>query len=227
MLENVALDLGQKMNVNDNGIVSYEMGTRLNLLDFRKLLPYVDKQTGSHLKQQKCETFNGSFIFSSPNEISFKTTSRKDDLISLAFMMMYLMNGANLPQFDLPHSAKNNVQKKLYFCQVYKNQSLKKLSHIGKLNDFEHFCSEIDSLGFESKPNYAKLRSILKGLIMHENQISFQLQEEREMKNIVLAAAAVARAREPCGYYDPQSFRRIKDARKLMKSNPMGRDSCI
>lgn len=41
-LENVALDVGQKMTVNKHGIVTYEKGTRLNLLDFSKISLYVD-----------------------------------------------------------------------------------------------------------------------------------------------------------------------------------------
>ena len=40
------------------------------------------------------------------------------------------------------------------------------------------FCEEVESLSFKSEPNYNKLRSILKALIMVDNQQNFETYYE-------------------------------------------------
>ena len=39
-------------------------------------------------------------MFASIDQMDFKETSRRDDLASLAYMMLYLMNEQNLPGLD-------------------------------------------------------------------------------------------------------------------------------
>lgn len=39
-------------------------------------------------------------MFASIDQMEFKETSRRDDLASLAYMMLFLMNGQNLPGLE-------------------------------------------------------------------------------------------------------------------------------
>ena len=39
-------------------------------------------------------------MFASVGQMDFKETSRRDDLASLAYMMLYLMNDSNLPGLE-------------------------------------------------------------------------------------------------------------------------------
>ena len=39
-------------------------------------------------------------MFASVEQMNFKETSRRDDLASLAYMMLYLMNDSNLPGLE-------------------------------------------------------------------------------------------------------------------------------
>jgi serine/threonine protein kinase len=48
--------------------------------------------SGKHLKMDDVETFQGNLSFSSLQQMSFKTTSRRDDLISLTYLMLSLLN---------------------------------------------------------------------------------------------------------------------------------------
>ena len=40
-------------------------------------------------------------IFASLNQLRFLTTSRRDDLISLCYMLVFLLNKGSLPDIDL------------------------------------------------------------------------------------------------------------------------------
>ena len=46
------------------------------------------------------ESFQGNIMFSSLNQMEFKNTSRKDDMISLCYLMKYLLNGRTFPWFE-------------------------------------------------------------------------------------------------------------------------------
>ena len=49
------------------------------------------------MKEENVEVFRGNMIFASVNLFKFKITSRRDDLISLMFMLVFLFNDGHLP----------------------------------------------------------------------------------------------------------------------------------
>ena len=59
-------------------------------------MPYLDEE-GNHLKKKVFSQFRGNLLFSSINQMEFKTTSRRDDLISASYMMLTLLNGNKFP----------------------------------------------------------------------------------------------------------------------------------
>ena len=63
----------------------------VNLVDFGFSTKYLDKD-GKHLPQRDLESFRGNMLFASSNQFEFKSTSRRDDLISLLYLMVYLLN---------------------------------------------------------------------------------------------------------------------------------------
>ena len=54
-------------------------------------------KTGEHCKEEEIYIFRGNFAFGSANQLSFKTTSRRDDLHSLIYLMIYLLNDCSMP----------------------------------------------------------------------------------------------------------------------------------
>ena len=64
----------------------------IHLVDFGFATRYIDKETKQHISENEVDTFRGNMIFGSLNQLAFKTTSRRDDLISLCYMMIYVLN---------------------------------------------------------------------------------------------------------------------------------------
>ena len=57
-------------------------------------------QTSEHFEQVDTEMFQGNLIFSSLNQLNFKSTSRRDDLISLAYMMSLMIQKGKLAEIN-------------------------------------------------------------------------------------------------------------------------------
>ena len=63
----------------------------MHLVDFGSAELF--KKEGKHVSCEIVETFKGNCVFASLNHLEFKTTSCKDDLISLVYLLTYLMKG--------------------------------------------------------------------------------------------------------------------------------------
>lgn len=126
------------------------------------------------------DTFRGNMIFSSNNQLHFHTTSRRDDLISLCYLLVFVINEGKIPNIDIY----NNVDKR----DSFKSIRDAKLSHTLEdlcneqdgTADLIEFLQECFSYRYKDRPKYDKLRAILQGLIELED-IS-EIDEEEEFK---------------------------------------------
>jgi hypothetical protein len=66
------------------------------LIDFGFASKYVDRE-GIHLDKSEIQTFQGNILFASKHQMDFSLTSRRDDLISLAYILMFLINNLQMP----------------------------------------------------------------------------------------------------------------------------------
>jgi len=48
---------------------------------------------GTHIKNSKVQYFEGNLVFASKNAFNLQTLSRRDDVISLAYLLIYLLEG--------------------------------------------------------------------------------------------------------------------------------------
>lgn len=71
---------------------------KIRLIDFGLAKKYT-KKDGTHVPQKKNSVFEGNLIYSSVNSMNLQTTSRRDDLISLCYFLIYILDG------DLPFLA--------------------------------------------------------------------------------------------------------------------------
>ena len=89
------IDVDEKMlrtmeeNIFDNN--------NINIIDFGFVYPFIDQETQTHLEKTQLDTFRGNMVFSSLNQLKFHSTSRRDDLIALFYLMVYLFKKGNLP----------------------------------------------------------------------------------------------------------------------------------
>ena len=95
-----------KQQLPKNGHSERNMFKRvpLTLIDFGFATKYVEHEIDAegnkklaHKPKDVVAVFRGNMLFSSVNQLKFKTTSRRDDLISLCYMLIFLLNGGELP----------------------------------------------------------------------------------------------------------------------------------
>ena len=79
---------------------------KIRLIDFGLAKPYI-LPDGSHIPQTKDHKFEGNLMFSSPNAMNFTALSRRDDLISLCYILLYLVEG------DLVFMQENSEEESL------------------------------------------------------------------------------------------------------------------
>lgn len=130
----------------------------IKLIDFGFATKFVD-QNGNHLKLDK-QPFRGNMAFCSKNAMNFETQSRRDDLISLNYILLYLHQG----KYEILRNLKNEGQ----FDQLKqrKNESTPESLCGDTSKIFLPFTRQIMSMGFYQEPNYNKLQfTLLKCLL--------------------------------------------------------------
>lgn len=71
----------------------------VKLIDFGFASKYITPQ-GCHIDDlELLDKFRGNIMFSSLDQMEFKPTSRKDDMVSLCYMMLYMLSGLQMPGF--------------------------------------------------------------------------------------------------------------------------------
>jgi len=65
---------------------------KIRLIDFGLTQSYL-LETGEHIPMKKEKLFQGNLIFASKNTFNMHTHSRRDDLISLCYFILYLVDG--------------------------------------------------------------------------------------------------------------------------------------
>ncbi len=66
--------------------------TEIRLIDFGLCTKYLDSK-GNHIKFSKTNDFTGNLALSSKYAMNFDTVSRRDDLISLTYLLIYMIDG--------------------------------------------------------------------------------------------------------------------------------------
>jgi len=66
------------------------------LIDFGLAQKFVDED-GKHKVKTDLRKFSGNFLFASLNSCRGYNKSRRDDVESLFYMLIYLLNNCNLP----------------------------------------------------------------------------------------------------------------------------------
>ena len=73
----------------DNVMVS---GSKLTLIDFGLCDRFITESGKHHSSSEEVQDFKGNLIFASARQLKFLKSSRKDDLLSLGYMLVYLLN---------------------------------------------------------------------------------------------------------------------------------------
>ena len=150
-------------------------------------------KNNSHIPYEKEINIIGNITFKSINATNNITQSRRDDLESLLFCLIYFYNGGDLPwnketidgMFNrinkkaLNHCSSNNnnkleiISRNKIIYELKKRISPKTLCY-GMPSEFEIILYYIMNLNFTEEPNYELIKDLLKRVI---NNNSFNSEE--------------------------------------------------
>lgn len=72
---------------------------KIKLIDFGIATTYINHD-GRHKRKKKLDYFAGNMMFASLNQMKFNRTSRRDDMIALAYLLLYLLNNCDVPGLE-------------------------------------------------------------------------------------------------------------------------------
>jgi len=146
--ENFALGKDEKKNV-------------IFIFDFGLSKKFYSPKTNSHIKFKINKQLTGTARYASINALKGGEQSRKDDLESLGYMLIYFLRG-NLPWQGLKIDRKDDRYKKI--LEVKMNTTCEELCKDFP-NEFVEFIKYTRNLDFYAKPDYNYLRGLMMNLL--------------------------------------------------------------
>ena len=137
----------------DNFLVGLNNPSSLYLVDLGLSRPYETPLTHFHINQESGDAFIGTARYASINVHSGNTSSRRDDMEAIGYLIIWLVNG------KLPWQGENYNKSTIY--EKKRNYDLKKLCE-GLPSCFLNYFEYCRSLKFEEKPNYSKCINMFK-----------------------------------------------------------------
>jgi serine/threonine protein kinase len=84
----------------ENILIGYKESAKIYLIDFGLSQPYIDPINAKHVVKKNLAYFSGNFMFASLNSCRGNNKSRRDDIESLFYLIIYLYNENFLPWRD-------------------------------------------------------------------------------------------------------------------------------
>lgn len=130
---------------------------RVHVMDFGLSKRYLDEKTGKHIACAKRSGLTGTVRYTSLNQHKGYEPGRRDDLLSVGYVLMHFLLGV-LPWQGITANSKKAKQKKIGHCK-------EKVSHEELCKGFPHelveYFQHLDSLSFEDQPDYELLRRFM------------------------------------------------------------------
>mgnify|MGYP001232646995 CR=1 FL=1 len=152
----------------DNILYSLNTKEQIYLIDFGLSLCYKDKN-GRHISQRNSREIIGSINFISVNIHKGISSSRRDDIISIYYVLVYLIVG------DLPwniNKMKETKIEKMYNNVFKMKQNINLLSKYGIHENIYKMYEHCLELNYSDEPDYDYLCRLLKGIDLNNLKTS-------------------------------------------------------
>ncbi|KAI5665436.1 hypothetical protein M9H77_15289 [Catharanthus roseus] len=143
------------------------LGRRANqvyVIDFGLAKKYRDSSTHQHIPYRENKNLTGTARYASMNTHLGIEQSRRDDLESLGYVLMYFLRGS-LPWQGLKAGTKKQKYEKISEKKVSTSIEALCRGYPSEFASYFHYCR---SLRFDDKPDYAYLKRIFRDLFIRE-----------------------------------------------------------
>ena len=148
------------------------------VIDYGMSKKYRSSIKGNHILFSKKKKFRGTFNFSSINSMKLYEESRRDDLESIGYMIIYLITG-KLPWSKVSNpSMIDRYKNVLNLKQNISNQELCK----GLPSEIFQYMEYVKYLKFEEKPDYSYLKNLFLSILHNMNMTNDLLFSWRKIK---------------------------------------------
>ncbi|KAK7245350.1 hypothetical protein RIF29_40190 [Crotalaria pallida] len=149
--DNFLMGLGRKAN-------------QVYIIDYGLAKKYRDLQTHRHIPYRENKNLTGTARYASVNTHLGIEQSRRDDLESLGYVLMYFLRGS-LPWQGLKANTKKQKYDKISEKKISTPIEVLCKSHPSEFVSYFHYCR---SLRFEDKPDYSYLKRLFRDLFIRE-----------------------------------------------------------
>ncbi|XP_024178710.2 casein kinase 1-like protein 2 isoform X1 [Rosa chinensis] len=143
------------------------LGRRANqiyIIDFGLAKKYRDTSTHQHIPYRDDKNLTGTARYASMNTHLGIEQSRRDDLESLGYVLMYFLRGS-LPWQGLKAGTKKQKYEKISEKKVSTSIEALCRGYPTEFASYFHYCR---SLRFDDKPDYAYLKRLFRDLFIRE-----------------------------------------------------------
>ncbi|CAH9093748.1 unnamed protein product [Cuscuta europaea] len=149
--DNFLMGLGRKAN-------------QVYIIDYGLAKKYRDLQTHKHIPYRENKNLTGTARYASVNTHLGVEQSRRDDLESLGYVLMYFLRGS-LPWQGLRAGTKKQKYDKISEKKMLTPIEVLCKSYPSEFISYFHYCR---SLRFEDKPDYSYLKRLFRDLFIRE-----------------------------------------------------------
>ncbi|GLT99342.1 hypothetical protein SLE2022_167850 [Rubroshorea leprosula] len=149
--DNFLMGLGRKAN-------------QVYVIDYGLAKKYRDLQTHKHIPYRENKNLTGTARYASVNTHLGVEQSRRDDLESLGYVLMYFLRGS-LPWQGLKAGTKKQKYDKISEKKMLTPIEVLCKSYPSEFTSYFHYCR---SLRFEDKPDYSYLKRLFRDLFIRE-----------------------------------------------------------
>ena len=142
-----------------------------NFVNGRKdpnIIYIIDSRTGKHIKFIQKKEVMGSLSYLSVNGNIAYEESRRDDLESLGYMLIFLATD-NLPWLRIENLEVSKLKKLQKIYQLKKTISVEQLCE-GLPEEFAKYLNYTRKLNFEENPDYDYLRSLFSSILVKNQE---------------------------------------------------------